>query len=98
MLSADVIEDSIRFAMNYEEAQSSVDKDVAAFLPTITASAVSSPGFGGDSASGATSYTPDPHAVSTAEAQSYYAGLCSEPVLLYRTGQEQWSPPKGPEA
>ena len=27
-----------------------------------------------------------------------YAGLRSEPTLLYRTGKEQWSPPKGPEA
>jgi hypothetical protein len=59
---------------------------------------LSSPGFGGDAASGATSYIPDPHAVSKAEAQSYYAGLPSEPVLLYRTGKEQWSPPRGPEA
>ena len=84
--------------MSYEESQSSVDKDVTAFFPTITTSTTSSSGFGGDSASGATSYTPDPHAVSTAEAQSYYAGLCSEPVLLYRTGKEQWSPHKGPEA
>jgi hypothetical protein len=46
----------------------------------------------------ATSYTPDPHSVSKAEAQSYYAGLHSEPMLLYRTGKEQWSPPRGPEA
>jgi hypothetical protein len=52
----------------------------------------------GDAASSATSYTPDPHAVSEAEAQSYYAGLPSEPVLLYRTGKEPWSPPRGPEA
>lgn len=45
-----------------------------------------------------TSYTPDPHSVSNSEAQSYYAGLHSEPTLLYRTGKEQWSPPSGPEA
>lgn len=47
--------------------------------------------------SSTTSYTPDVHAVSKAEAQSYYAGLHSEPTLLYRTGKE-WSPPSGPEA
>ncbi|KAF8799280.1 hypothetical protein BYT27DRAFT_7221909 [Phlegmacium glaucopus] len=46
----------------------------------------------------ATSYTPDPHVVSKAEAQFYYAGLHSKPTLLYRTGKEQWSPPRGPEA
>jgi hypothetical protein len=40
----------------------------------------------------------DPHAVSKAEALSYYAGLPSGPVLLYRTGKEQWSLPRGPEA
>ena len=48
--------------------------------------------------SSVTSYTPDPRAVSEAEAQSYYAGLHSEPRLLYRTGKEKWSPPSGPEA
>ena len=52
----------------------------------------------GANMSSATSHTPDPHAVSEAEAQSYYAGLHSEPTLLYRTGKEQWSPPRGPEA
>ncbi|KAF8223582.1 hypothetical protein L208DRAFT_1411624, partial [Tricholoma matsutake] len=36
--------------------------------------------------SSSTSYTHDPHTVSKAEAQSYYAGLPSE---LYRTGKEQ---------
>jgi hypothetical protein len=68
-------------------------------LPQITTSpTLSSLGFGGNAASNTTSYTPDPHAVSKAEALSYYAGLPSEPVLLYRTGKEQWSPPRGPEA
>lgn len=94
MFCAEVLEDCIRFAKSYEEAQSSVDKDVT-ISPTIT---TSSPGFGGNAASGTTSYTPDPYAVSKAEAQSYYAGLHSEPMLLYRTGKEQWSPPRGPEA
>lgn len=49
-------------------------------------------------AASSTTYTPDPYAVSKAEAQFYYAGLRSKPTLLYRTGKEQWSPPKGPEA
>ncbi|KAH8914289.1 hypothetical protein BT69DRAFT_1105728 [Atractiella rhizophila] len=44
------------------------------------------------------SFTVDPHAVSIVEAQLYYAGLHSKPTLLYRTGKEPWSPPKGPEA
>jgi hypothetical protein len=97
VLSAEELEDYIRFARSYEEAQSSVDEDVT-ISPTITASTFSSLGFGGDALSSATFYTPDPHAVSMAEAQSYYAGLHSEPTLLYRTGKEQWSPPRGPEA
>ena len=97
MLSAQVIEEYIQFAKRYEEAQSSVDND-AAVSPTITVSTVSSLGFGRDTVSSAPSYTPDPHAVSNAEAQSYYGGLHSGPTLLYRTGKEQWSPPSGPSA
>jgi hypothetical protein len=84
VLSAEVIEEYVCFAQRYQEAQSSTDND-AATSPTITASS-------------ATSYSPDPHAVSKAEAQSYYAGLPSEPTLVYRTGKEKWSPPRGPEA
>ena len=91
MLSAEVLEDCIRFARSYEEAQNFIDRDTAVF-PASTASAISPL----DSA--ATCYTPDPHAVSIAEARLYYAGLYSEPTLLYRTGKEQWSPPRGPEA
>jgi hypothetical protein len=64
VLSAKDIEGFIRFARSYEEAQSSVDKDVT------TVSTFSSLGFGGDAASSATSYTPDLHAVSKAEAHS----------------------------
>jgi hypothetical protein len=94
--SAKALGDHIHFARSYEEAQSSVDKD-ATNSPTTTVSA-SSMGIGGDAASSATSYIPDPHAVSKAEALSYYAGLSSRPTLLYRTGKEQWSPPSGPEA
>src|SRR5580693_3249550 len=97
MLSDEFVEDCIRFARNYEEAQRSVDKDYT-ISPTTNMSTFSSLGLGGNAASSATSYTPDAHAVSKAEAQSYYAGLHSEPTLLYRTGKEKWSPPHGPEA
>jgi hypothetical protein len=96
VLSAEVVEDFIRFAKSYEEAQSSFDKDLT-ISPTTAASTFPSLGLGGDAASSAIFYTPDAHAVSEAEAQSYYAGLHSEPTLLYRTGKE-WSPPSGPEA
>jgi hypothetical protein len=40
----------------------------------------------------------DPHAVPIAEAQAFYAGLPSEPRLIYRSDKEEWSPPSGPEA
>jgi hypothetical protein len=96
MLSTELVEDCIRFARGYEETHSSDDKDNA-ISPTTTASTFSSLSLGVDAASSATSYTPDVHAVSKVEAQSYYAGLHSEPTLLYRTGKE-WSPPRGPEA
>jgi hypothetical protein len=95
VLSAEVLEDYIRFARSYEEAQSLVDKDTTNSLATVLTSSL---GIGGDAASSDTSYTVDPHAVSKAEALSYYAGLSSRPTLLYRTGKEQWSPPSGPEA
>lgn len=32
------------------------------------------------------------------EAKFYYAGLPSEPVLVYRTGATPWKKPTGPEA
>lgn len=95
MLSAKFIEECIRFAQR--EAQSSVDDDDATSIYPTT-SAFSSLGFGGNAASSATPHTSDPHSVSNAEALSYYAGLPSEPALLYRTGKQQWSPPRGPEA
>jgi len=95
VLSAEDLEGYIHFARSYEEARGSVDNN-ATISPT--ASTFSSLDFGGDATSSASSYTPDPHAVSRAEAQSYYAGLHSEPTLLYRTGKEQWSAPRGPEA
>ncbi|KAF9007706.1 hypothetical protein BDZ89DRAFT_997164 [Hymenopellis radicata] len=47
-------------------------------------------------ASSSPSYTPDPHAVSETEGMCYYAGLHSEPTLLYRTSKEPWSLPRGP--
>lgn len=90
-LSAKFIDECVRIAQSYHEAQSSDDNDAAM-------STSSSMGFGGDAASSVTSYSPDPHAVSKAEAQSYYAGLPSEPTLVYRTGKEKWSPPRGPKA
>jgi hypothetical protein len=65
VLSAEFIEECIRFARR--EAQRSVDEDDA-----ISSTSGFSFGFGGDAASSATSYTPDPHAVSQA---AYYAGL-----------------------
>lgn len=59
--------------------------------------AVISLGFVGNDRSSATSFTPDPHAVSQAEAEAHYTGLASEPRLVNRTGAP-WSPPSGPEA
>ena len=96
-LSAKVIDEYICFAQSYHEAQSDAYNN-AAISPTITVSTFSPLGFGGDAVSSTTSYPPDPHAVSKAEAQSYYAGFPSKPTLIYRTGKEQWSPPSGPEA
>ena len=72
MLPAEVIDD-IRLAQSYQEDQSSDDND-AVISPAITTSTFSSLGFGGNVASSATPYSPDPHAVSEAEAQFYYAG------------------------
>jgi hypothetical protein len=94
VLSAEELDGYIHFARSYKEVQGSVDEDDTT-SQTIIESTFS---LGGDAASSATSFTYDPHAVSKAEAQSYYAGLPSEPTLIYRTGKEQWSPPRGPEA
>lgn len=38
------------------------------------------------------------YSVSEAEAKFYYAGLCSSPRLVYRTGTTSWRKPTGPEA
>lgn len=47
-----------------------------------------------DGPTSATSAEVDPHAVSPVEALSYYAGLPSQPRLIYRTGKP-WVPPRG---
>ncbi|KAG7439561.1 uncharacterized protein BT62DRAFT_1055711, partial [Guyanagaster necrorhizus] len=95
-LSAEVLEDYIRFARSYVEAQSSVDQDSTISL-TTTMPTFSSLGLSADATYSTTSYTPDAHAVSKEEAEFYYSGLHSEPRLLYRTGKK-WFPPRGPEA
>ncbi|KAG9093365.1 hypothetical protein FRC06_011546, partial [Ceratobasidium sp. 370] len=86
----------ICFARSHQDAQSSTNNE--ATPPSFTTSTFSSLDFGSDTTSSASSYSPDPHAVSQAEAQSYYAGLPSEPLLVYRTGKAPWSPPRWPEA
>lgn len=87
MLSAQFLEDCIRIARD-----SSIDQNEDISPSSSLSSA------GSDTASSAHSDHPDPHAVSMDEALQYYAGLPSLPVLLYRTGTEQWSAPGGPEA
>ncbi|KAF8639613.1 hypothetical protein AX16_010260 [Volvariella volvacea WC 439] len=91
------IEEHIEFVKNYLPPQEFDDDEVPTGSPITTTPAHSSLGFGGDAPSSATSYAFDPHTVSHEEAHSYYAGLPSEPILLYRTGKK-WSPPMGPEA
>lgn len=61
-----------------------------------TSSSLSSLGLGGGTLSTATLGISDVHAVSHAEAISYYAGLHSKPRLLYRTGKK-WPPSSGSE-
>ncbi|KAG8731259.1 hypothetical protein FRC11_004642 [Ceratobasidium sp. 423] len=97
-MSADLVEKCIRFAERWAETRwAENQRDDTTISPTtIVSTATSAPGFGGTPAS-TTSFEPDPHAVSQAEALSYYAGLPSEPLLIYRTGKP-WSPPRGPEA
>lgn len=89
MLSDEEVEKYIQFAESYE-VQRSIDEDDALSTTFFT--------LAHDTPPKATSFAPDPHAVSFAEAQLYYSGLPSEPTLLYRTGKEKWSPPRGPEA
>jgi hypothetical protein len=92
VLHVELVKEFIRFARDHDRA---VDKDDTV-SPTITSPSLSSLGFDRDAASSTTSV--DPYAVSMEEALSYYAGLPSQPALIYRTGKEQWSPPRGPEA
>jgi hypothetical protein len=94
VLSVELVQEFMRFARDHDCSNAKND----AVSLTITASTSSSLGFGRSTVSSATSYTPDPHAVSMEEALSYYAGLPSQPALIYRTGKEQWSAPKGAEA
>jgi len=94
-ISEDVVEACIRFARDYEQTQASVGTTIS---PTNTESSLSDYSSRSEAVSSATSYAPDPYAVSKAEADSYYAGLPSEPTLIYRTGEEKWTPPTGPEA
>jgi hypothetical protein len=80
-------------AKDYEEAQ--VTAVGTAISLTGTESAISDFGFRGGVASSATSYHPDgPYAVSKAEADSFYAGLASEPTLIYRTDVEEKCGPR----
>lgn len=97
MISAVLLEKCVAFAQQWSEARGSLEGDIF-ISPTTTAStAFSSLGLGGNAPSSASSYEDDPHAVSQVEAISYYAGLPSEPTLVYRTGKP-WSSPSGPEA
>ncbi|TFK55382.1 hypothetical protein OE88DRAFT_1709888 [Heliocybe sulcata] len=84
LLSAEFIEECIRFAKSREEARCSIYyKHQMTLISTMP---IFSPNFGGDALSRVTP-TPDEHAVSEEEALHYYAGLHSEPRLLYRTGK-----------
>lgn len=90
MISTEFIKGCIRFAKDQEETRSS------AYSATISMTSTESD-FS-DLGSSSTSYAPDPHAVSKAEAKFHYAGLPSGPTLIHHTGKEQWSPPTGPES
>lgn len=77
------------------------DGDDTPMSPTTTATrstVFSSLGLGSNAApSSVSSFEPSPYIISQIEALSYYAGLPSEPRLIYRTGKP-WFPPRGPEA
>ena len=101
VISAKFVEACISLAKSRQQAKSQEQAQhffYNDFTPssTTTASAFSSPSLGGEATSSATSNTPNPYAVSLAEAQLYYAGLPSDPVLIYWTGKP-WFPPRGPE-
>jgi len=84
-ISEELLESCVRFARDYKEARVTA-------LGTGTESALSKFGFRGGVASSATSFHPDgPYAVSKVEADCFYAGLASEPTLIYRTDvEEKW--------
>lgn len=89
----------MRFSKRYDESKLAQDVGDLTISLTITSSTyVPSLGFSRDAASSATSLVGDPHAVPIAEAQAFYAGLPSDPRLIYRSEKEEWSPPSGPEA
>lgn len=79
---------------NVEEVPSSACKEDT-ISPATTASTISSlsASASGNGASSAMSHDHDAHAVPKAEAETYYLGLHSRPTLVYRTGQEPWTPP-----
>ena len=97
---AELVQRCIRFSSHYGEVQRAqvVDEDPPLSPATTSSTFVSSLGFSHDVPSSTTSHTDDPHAISIAEAQGFYAGLPSDPVLIYRSEKEEWSPPSGPEA
>ncbi|KAG8825135.1 hypothetical protein FRC17_008818, partial [Serendipita sp. 399] len=88
---AELVQKCIRFSRRYDEIQraQAVDED-----PTL----VSSLGFSCDALSPSSTTTAahidDPHAVSIVESQGFYAGLPSDPVLIYRSDiqTDKWSP------
>ncbi|KAI0672614.1 hypothetical protein C8Q78DRAFT_1020432 [Trametes maxima] len=99
-MNAELLAKCIHFAEHYNETRRADDEDEIAISQTTTAStAFSMLSLGRDAPTSATSLEADsdPRAVSQVEALSYYAGLPSEPRLIYRTGKP-WVPPSGPEA
>lgn len=82
-ISADFINTCIALAR--ENSQGSTDTKFSELsLSHDSASRMSSPSL--------------PGPISTEEAESYYSGLYSSPVLVYRTGTTPWTKPTGPEA
>ncbi|TRM67082.1 hypothetical protein BD626DRAFT_452493 [Schizophyllum amplum] len=93
-LSDELVQECMRFFYNHHNP--SIAKNETA-SPTFL-SPIASSESERNTASSATSYSADPHAVSVEEGLQYYAGIPSYPILIYRTGKEKWSAPKGPEA
>ncbi|KAF8875613.1 hypothetical protein CPB85DRAFT_540200 [Mucidula mucida] len=94
MLSDDTLDEDTSFGIQHAEAQTDKDAmDDHIFSITTASDALE---LGGDAAPSTPSFTPDPHAVSETEGIAYYAGLHSQPRLVYRTSKEKWSLPSGP--